>query len=174
MKNAISLVAALGLVLAMPAVAYADSHKKADDMMANQEMMIMAGDLEISGPFTRAMPPAAKAGGGFLTITNKGDADDRLVSATSPNAPIVQLHEMTMDGDVMKMREKQDGIIIPAGETVELKPGGLHIMFMQVETPFVEGEMVPVTLAFEKAGTVEVKLKVGGVGDKSANADKGH
>lgn len=148
------------------------------DMSGDKDMtmaeMVMVGDLELSGAFTRAMPPAAKAGGGFLNITNKGVEDDVLVSATSPNAPVVQLHEMKVENDVMKMREKEDGIAIPAGETVELAPGGLHIMFMQVEIPFVEGEMVAVTLQFEKAGSVEVMLPVGGLGDRTANPHVGH
>lgn len=127
---------------------------------------VMAGSLELSGAFTRATLPAAKVGGGFLTITNHGTESDRLVSAASPATPMVQLHEMRMDGDVMKMRELENGIEIPAGETVILAPGGLHLMFMKMTTPFVEGEEVSVTLGFEKAGTVDIMLHVGGMADR--------
>lgn len=128
---------------------------------------VTVGSLELSGAFTRATLPAAKVGGGFLTIINHGDEADRLISATSPATPVVQLHEMLMDGDVMKMREKENGIEIPAGETVILAPGGLHIMFMQMTAPFVEGEEVAVTLGFEKAGKVDIMLHIGGMADRT-------
>ena len=118
------------------------------------------GSINISAPFTRATLPNAPVGGGFLTIENTGDTDDRLVSVTAKVSGDVQLHEMAMEGDVMKMRELPDGIVIPAGETVTLAPGGLHIMFMGLNQAFVEGETVTVTLTFEKAGTVEVPLPV--------------
>ena len=122
---------------------------------------IKLGDLEISGGATKAMLPGAKVGGGFLTIKNSGGADDRLVAVESPVAGRVEIHEMAMENDVMKMRKLDDGVVIPAGETVELKAGGLHLMFMQVSKPFAEGETVPVTLVFEKAGKVDAKLAVG-------------
>lgn len=122
---------------------------------------VTAGDLELTAGFTKAMLPGQPVGGGFVTITNKGGEDDRLVSATSSQAGDVQLHEMAMEGDVMKMRQLNDGIVIPAGQTVELKPGGLHLMFYKVAEPFKEGATVNVTLTFEKAGSVEVVLPVG-------------
>lgn len=122
---------------------------------------VTAGDLELTAGFTKAMLPGQPVGGGFITITNKGGEDDRLVSATSSQAGEVQLHEMAMEGDVMKMRQLNDGIAIPAGQTVELKPGGLHLMFFKVSEPFVEGATVKVTLTFEKAGAVDVVLPVG-------------
>ena len=122
---------------------------------------VTAGDLELTAGFTKAMLPGQPVGGGFVTITNKGGEDDRLVSATSSQAGEVQLHEMAMEGDVMKMRQLNDGIVIPAGQTVELKPGGLHLMFYKVAEPFKEGATVNVTLTFEKAGAVEVVLPVG-------------
>jgi copper(I)-binding protein len=128
---------------------------------------ITAGDLEISGAFTRATLPNAPVGAGYLTITNKGAADDRLVSATSTVAGTTQIHEMKMEGDVMKMNELRDGVVIPAGGSVTLEPGGLHIMFMQLKQPFAEGSTIPVTLTFEKAGSVEVELAVGAI-----NADE--
>lgn len=118
------------------------------------------GAINISLPFTRATLPNAPVGGGFLTIENEGPEADRLVSATSAVAGDTQIHEMAMEGEVMKMRELPDGLEIPAGETVVLAPGGFHIMFMGLKQPFVEGETVPVTLTFEKAGSVEVLLPV--------------
>jgi Uncharacterized protein conserved in bacteria len=118
--------------------------------------------------------PNAPAGGGFMTITNTGAEDDRLLSAASDAAAKVELHEMAMEGDVMKMRPMADGIVIPAGETVTLEPGGLHVMFMGLSAPFIEGETVTVTLTFEKAGAVEVELPVGGVSAAAAEGHHGH
>lgn len=129
------------------------------------------GDLTISHAFTRAMPPSASTGGGYVTITNTGSTADRLIAVTSPAAPVVQLHQMKMDGDVMMMSELPDGIALPAGETVSLAPGGLHIMFMQVPIPFVEGDEVMVQLTFEKAGQIELALPVAPLGAKSAPMD---
>lgn len=118
------------------------------------------GPLNISGPFSRATLPNAPVGGGFLTIENTGPDADRLVSATSPVSDDVQIHQMQMDGDVMRMRALPDGLDLPAGETVRLAPGGYHLMFMAIQQPLVEGETVPVTLTFEKAGPVEIELSV--------------
>jgi len=129
---------------------------------------VVLGDLTISGGFARATLPNAPVGGGFFSIANAGGSDDRLVSVTSPAAEQVQIHEMKMDGDVMKMAELPGGLAIPAGQTVTLAPGGLHLMFMKLKVPFVEGESVPVTLTFEKAGTVEVQLAVGGKAAKAS------
>ncbi|MBP1846784.1 uncharacterized protein YcnI/copper(I)-binding protein [Rhizobium petrolearium] len=123
--------------------------------------VVKLGDLEITGAFTKAMLPGQPVGGGYFTVKNNGQTDDVLVSATSPIAGAVELHEMAMQGDVMKMRRLDTGIAIPAGKTVELKPGGLHMMFMKVTEPFKAGGEVPVTLTFEKAGKVELKLQVG-------------
>ena len=118
------------------------------------------GPINISLPFTRATLPNAPVAGGFLTIENTGAEPDRLVSATSDIAGDTQIHEMAMQGDVMKMRQLADGLEIPAGETVVLAPGGFHIMFMGLKQALVEGETVTVTLTFEKAGTVDVVLPV--------------
>ncbi|MDI7862330.1 copper chaperone PCu(A)C [Rhizobiaceae bacterium n13] len=118
------------------------------------------GEIEIGHPYARAMLPGAKVGGGYLELTNHGGAD-RLVSVSSDRAASVQIHEMKMDGGIMEMRELKDGIAVPADTTVELKPGGYHLMFMNVAQPFKEGEMVKATLTFEKAGSVDVELMVG-------------
>lgn len=132
------------------------------------------GSLEISAPFTRATLPNAPVGGGFLVIENTGTEGDRLVSATSPVAGDTQIHEMRMDGDVMRMRELADGIDIPAGGTVTLAPGGYHLMFMQLNQPFVEGQTVPVTLTFENTGSVELQLPVLGSAAASTGEHMGH
>lgn len=115
--------------------------------------------LKIEHPFARATPPAAKAAGAFLTISNTGRQSDRLIRATSPIAGVVELHEMTMDGNVMKMRAVP-GIDVPAGAKVELKPGGYHVMLMELKGPLAEGKEVPLTLEFEKSGKIEVKVEI--------------
>ncbi len=125
------------------------------------DAVIKAGDLELSAASTKAMLPGQPVGGGFVTIKNNGASDDKLVSVSSPLAGRAEIHEMAMVNDVMKMRKLNDGIAIPAGQTVELKPGGLHFMFFNVSKPFAEGDKVPVTLAFEKAGEVTIELPVG-------------
>ena len=128
------------------------------------EATVTVGALEISKAFTKAMLPGQPVGGGYLTIRNTGGTDDRLMAASSPSAGAVELHEMAMQGDVMRMRKLEDGITIPAGETVELTPGGLHLMFMKVKEPFKNGGSVVLTLTFEKAGSVDVVLPVGAAG----------
>lgn len=123
---------------------------------------ITLGSIEITAPFTRATLPNAPVAGGFLTLTNTGTEDDRLVSATSPIAKETQIHEMAMDGDVMKMRRLVDGLPIPAGQSVVLAPGGYHLMLMGLNGPVVEGSTVPVTLIFEKAGEITIELPAAG------------
>jgi len=120
---------------------------------------VEAGDLEIGGFWARAMLPGQPTGGGYLSIASRGGGD-RLLSASSPAAGRVEIHEMKMSGDVMVMRPVEGGVEIPAGGAVELKPGGLHLMFMSPSAPFREGETVKVTLQFEKAGSVEIALPV--------------
>jgi periplasmic copper chaperone A len=118
------------------------------------------GDLVISAPMAKATPPKAPVSGGYMTITNNGSQSDRLVSVTTPFAPKAEIHEMTMEGDVMKMRPLAGGLEIPAGGSVELKPGGYHIMFMGLTEPLKEGESRKAVLTFEKAGTVEIEFPV--------------
>ena len=123
-----------------------------------------AGPISIENPWTRATAAAQTVGGGFMTIVNTGKADDRLVSASSPAAAEVQIHDMKMDEGVMRMRQLADGLAVPAGARVELKPRSLHLMFMQLKAPLVAGQTVPVTLQFEKAGSVAVKFRVEAMG----------
>lgn len=135
---------------------------------------LAVGDIAISGAFARATLPNAPVGGGFMTIANQGDADDRLVGAESEVAAEVQLHEMRLSGDVMEMRALDQGIPIPAGETVTLAPGGLHVMFMGLGQPFIEGECVLLTLAFERAGTAEFCMPIGPAAARGAAEDHEH
>lgn len=121
---------------------------------------VKAGDLEVSGGFAKAMLPGQPVGGGFFTVKNNGQTDDRLLSVTSPAAGEVQIHEMVTKDNVMRMRQLKDGIAIAAGQTVKLEPGNLHLMFQKVKTPFKQGDSVPVTLTFEKAGKVDLVLQV--------------
>ncbi|MGO8086025.1 DUF1775 domain-containing protein [Rhizobium leguminosarum] len=121
---------------------------------------VKAGDLEVSGGFAKAMLPGQPVGGGFFTVKNNGQADDRLVSVSSPAAGEVQIHEMVTKDNVMRMRQLKDGIAIGAGEMVKLEPGNLHLMFQKVKTPFKQGDTVPVTLTFEKAGKVDLVLQI--------------
>ncbi|UTD29035.1 DUF1775 domain-containing protein [Bradyrhizobium sp. WD16] len=122
------------------------------------------GDLVIATPWTRATPGGAKIGGGYLKITNTGKASDRLVSISAGFAGHVEIHEMSMDGGVMKMRPLASGLEIKPGESVELKPGGYHVMFMDLKQPLKEGDTVKATLTFDKAGPVDVSFAVNAVG----------
>jgi copper(I)-binding protein len=122
------------------------------------------GALKIGHPWARATAATAPAGGGFLSVTNTGTTPDRLVSARSPASGLVQIHEMKMEGDVMRMREVEKGLEIPAGATVTLAPGGFHLMMMGLKEPLTQGSKVPLTLVFEKAGKIDVELAVEGMG----------
>ena len=125
---------------------------------------VKAGDLVISQAWSRATPGGAKVAGGFLTIENKGSAPDKLVAVTAEIAGKTEVHEMAMDNGVMKMRPLDKGLVIEPGKTVKLAPGGYHLMLQDLKGAFKEGEKVPVTLEFEKAGKVAVSLDVQGVG----------
>lgn len=121
---------------------------------------VKAGDLVVHHSWSAEAPATAPVAAGFLEITNNGKADDTLVKATAEIASMVQLHEMKMDGDVMKMGELKDGIPIPAGKTVVLKPMSLHIMFMGLKAHPKLGEHFKGTLTFKNAGTVDVDFVV--------------
>ncbi|HTO64174.1 MAG TPA: copper chaperone PCu(A)C [Bradyrhizobium sp.] len=125
---------------------------------------IKAGDLVISQPWSRATPGGAKVGGGYLTIENKGGAPDRLVAATADIAGKVEIHEMAVKDGVMVMRPLEKGLAIEPGKTVKLAPGGYHVMLMDLKGPLKQGDKVPATLEFEKAGKVAVSFDVQGVG----------
>ena len=118
------------------------------------------GDLVIDHPVSRATLANAPVGGGYMTIRNMGNEADTLLGGASAVADKVEVHEMSMDGDVMKMRELSKGLEIPAGGEVKLMPGGFHIMFMGLNQQLIEGEEFSSTLTFEKAGTVEVNFSI--------------
>ncbi len=132
------------------------------------------GDLVIDHPYARATPPNAPVSGGYMTIRNSGTQADRLVSATASFADKVEFHEMAMDGDVMKMRPLADGLEIPAGGEVILKPGGYHVMFMQLGQQLEAGEKVKATLTFQNAGAIEVEFDVEEMKPGGAGGHDGH
>ena len=132
-----------------------------------------SAQIQIEKPWSRATAPGAKVGGGYMLIRNQGAAADKLVSASSPAAGKVELHVHINEGGVMKMREVP-GYDVPAKGAFELKPGGAHLMFMDLKAPFKEGDKVPVTLKFEKAGEVKADFQVGGLGGYSAPAHNKH
>jgi periplasmic copper chaperone A len=120
--------------------------------------------LEIGHPWTRATPPSAKVAGGFLTITNKGRSEDRLVSATFVGSATTEVHEMAHKDGVMTMRELPNGIVIKPGEKIELRPGSFHLMFMNLKDGLKQDDKLKGELVFEKAGRVEVEFKVESIG----------
>ena len=132
-----------------------------------------AGSLKIDHPWTRATPKGAAVAGGYLKITNTGAAPDRLVGGTFASAGRFEIHEMKTENGVMTMRGIPGGLEIKPGQTVEFKPGGYHVMFMDLKTPLQQGRSVKGTLVFEKAGTVEVEYAVEAMGG-SAPAHRGH
>jgi len=125
---------------------------------------IKAGDLVLDHAWARATPGGAKVGGAYLTIKNNGTAADKLLGGSSPVAAEVQVHEMAMNNGVMTMRPVEGGLSIPAGQSVTLAPGGYHIMLMQLKAALKQGDKLPVTLQFEKAGKVDVTFDIEGVG----------
>jgi periplasmic copper chaperone A len=125
---------------------------------------VKAGDLVITQAWSRATPSGAKIAGGYLTIENKGTAPDRLLGGSGDLAGKVEVHEMAMNNGVMTMRPLDKGLTIDPGKTVKLAPGGYHLMIMDLKSPFKQGDKVPVTLEFEKAGKVTLSLDVQAVG----------
>jgi periplasmic copper chaperone A len=133
-----------------------------------------AATLEIENPWSRAVPKGAKVAVGYMKIKNTGTEPDRLVSGSTPVAGRFEIHEMSMDKGVMKMRPVQGGLEIKPGETVELKPQSSHIMMMGLKQPIEKGKPFKGSLAFEKAGEVEVDFAVEGVGGAPAAAHDMH
>jgi copper(I)-binding protein len=131
------------------------------------------GPVRIDGAWARATPPGAKVGGAFVTLLNTGDAPDRLVSASSAVAERVELHTHIMDGGVMRMRQVEGGVPLPPGETVNLQPGGLHIMLLGLNQGLTIGSRFPLTLTFEKAGSVQVDVPVEAMGSMGPGGHAG-
>ena len=140
-------------------------------------LLLIAGtpayaQVVIEKPWARATVPAARVGGAYLTVRNQSAVPDRLTGAASPVAARVEFHVHIADGEIMRMRQVQ-ALEIPPNGSLELKPGAAHLMFVDIRQPFKEGDVVPVTLTFEKAGEVTVQARVGGLSAKSA-AHGGH
>ena len=122
------------------------------------------GSIAVGNPWTRATPRGATVAGGYMTISNKGSAPDRLLGGSVAVAGRFEVHSMVMEQDVAKMRPVQGGLEIKPGETVELKPGSLHVMLMGLKQQLQKGQKVKGTLEFEKAGKVEIEYAVEAVG----------
>jgi periplasmic copper chaperone A len=140
---------------------------------------VKAGDLVITQAWSRATPSGAKIGSGYLTIENKGSAPDRLIGGSADVAGKVQVHEMATTNGVMTMRPLDNGLTIEPGKTVKLAPGGYHLMLFDLKSPLKQGDKVPLTLEFEKAGKVKLSLDVQGIGAQGpagagANGAGGH
>ena len=129
------------------------------------------GSLHIGHPWSRATPKGATIGAGYLKITNNGTAPDRLLGGSSEAAKSFELHVMSMENGVMKMRPVEGGIEIKPGETVEFKPESYHVMFVGLKEPLVQGHRVKATLDFAKAGKVAVEFVVESVGARQGNDD---
>jgi len=130
--------------------------------------------IEIVHAWARATAASAKTGAAYFTITNKGAAADKLIAAASPVAAKAELHTTIMDNGVMKMRPVA-AIDVEAGGQAELKPGGMHLMLLDLKAPLKEGQTFPVTLTFEKAGKVDVTVtveKAGAMRDHSSHGMK--
>jgi copper(I)-binding protein len=151
--NKINLLSVSLITLLMIGVANAKDYK--------------AGVLEIDNPWSRAIPKGASVAAGYMTIKNTGTEPDRLLSASTPVADKIEIHEMTMDHDVMKMRPIRGGLEIAPGATVELKPNSSHLMIMNVRKPIEKGKPFAASLTFEKAGTVNVEFTVEDIGAQS-------
>lgn len=128
------------------------------------------GAIEIMHPWARATPKGAKVGAGYLTIVNKGSTPDRLVGGTMEFAGRFEIHEMAMDGSVMRMRMLANGIEIKPGATVELKPGSFHLMFVGLTRPLAKGERLKATLVFEQAGTVALEFAVEAIAESGGHS----
>jgi copper(I)-binding protein len=138
--------------------------------VAAQGRVYRAGAITIEAPWSRATPGGAKVAGGYMKITNTGNTPDRLVGGSAAFAAGFEIHEMTMTDGVMRMRELAKGLEIAPRATVELKPGGYHVMFVELKSGLKQGQTVKGTLVFEKAGTVAVEYQVAPIGASSPDA----
>ena len=120
--------------------------------------------ITIADAWSRATAPGAKIAAGYMTIRNASRTPDKLMSASSPAADKVQTHVTVKDGDIFRMREVK-GYDIPAGGAFELKPGGAHLMLVNIKAPLKEGDKIPLTLRFERAGELKTELHVGRLTD---------
>jgi copper(I)-binding protein len=131
------------------------------------------GTIHISQPWSRATAKGATTGAGYMTITNKGAAPDKVSCISDDASALCQIHSMTMEGGVMKMRPVEGGLEIKPGESVMLKPGSYHVMFRDLKHPLEQGASVKVTLKFEHAGTIDVDYPVLALGAAAPGASSG-
>ena len=131
------------------------------------------GTIHIAQPWARATPKGATSGAGYMTITNNGTAPDRVSCVASDASAQCQIHSMTMDGGVMKMRPVEGGLEIKPGETVTLKPASFHVMFLDLKQPLEEGKTVKATLKFDNAGTIDVAYPIAAIGAPAPGAATG-
>lgn len=150
---------ALGMRAIFLAFALAACSQATPPPAAEHETPAPAAQLEVRDAWASPTPNGVDVSAGYLTIVNGTAADDRLIAVTSPRAARAEVHEMAMDGAVMRMRAVET-LIVPTGGEVALAPGGQHLMFYGVSQPFAEGESIPVRLTFETAGDVDVSLPV--------------
>ena len=132
---------------------------------------VTVGGLKISAPWARATPKGASVGGGYMKITNSGTAPDRLVGGSTGISGSFEVHEMKMDGGVMRMRPVAGGLEIKPGQTVTFDPSGYHVMFVDLKKQLVQGERFKATLEFAKAGKIDVDFAIEGIGAKSGGGD---
>jgi len=132
-----------------------------------------AGSLDISDPWSRATPKGSSVAAGYMKIKNNGSTSDRLIGGSSDVAAKFEVHEMKMEDGVAKMRPVKGGLEIKPGETVELKPGSFHVMFVDLKKPLSAGDHFKATLAFEKAGTVSVDYDVRAMGSEPGGSMPG-
>jgi len=130
------------------------------------------GSIHITQPWARATPKGATSAAGYMTVTNDGAAADRLTCSTDAAAQC-QIHSMSMEGGVMKMRPAEGGLEIKPGETVTLKPSGFHVMFVGLKHPLEPGKTVAVTLKFEHAGAVDVEYPIAAIGAPAPGSASG-
>ena len=133
-----------------------------------------AKGIEIQDAWTRATPKGSKVAAGYMSVRNKGQADDRLLSATADIADRVEIHEMKMANGVMSMRPLADGLVVSAGQTIKLEPGGYHIMFIGLKNQITKGDSFKGTIVFEKAGAIPVEYKAEAIGAKVHGSHGGH
>ena len=128
------------------------------------------GSIHITAPWARATPKGASSGAAYVTIANKGTVPDRVTCMSSDASAQCQIHTMTMENGVMKMRPVEGGLEIKPGETVMLKPSGFHVMLVNLKHPLQQGKMVNATLKFENAGTINVEYTVEAIGAAAPGA----
>jgi periplasmic copper chaperone A len=159
----IRLVAALMLAASAAQAQHAGGHHVSGHNSSDQAQVTL-GPIGITAPWSRATPASAKVAGGFFILKNQGEPDT-LISVAAPDiAGRVEMHETTLTDGIMRMREKEGGIPLPSNATTAFKPGGLHVMFMDLKHPLKAGERFKADLVFAKAGKVTVEFNVRAIG----------